>query len=64
MEYAKRHFGPAAGNQKRDNYFLFVSATLMLILIAGFSPTLHLKFFFDTPELWIYLYLNEAVIVK
>ncbi len=48
--------------KSRDRYFFFASATLLLIVIAGFSPTLYLKFFFDTFEVPIYLQVHGAVI--
>lgn len=46
----------------RDRYFLFMSATLLVLLIVGFSPTLFLKTVFDTPELPIRLHVHGAVI--
>lgn len=45
-----------------DRYFLVASATLLVLLIVGFSPTLFLKTVFDTPELPIHLHVHGAVI--
>jgi hypothetical protein len=49
-------------DKSRDRYFFFASATLLLVVIAGFSPTLYLKFLFDTFEVPIYLQVHGAVI--
>ena len=62
MNYVERHAASSPGSQRRDRYFFFASATLLLIVIAGFSPTLYLRIFFDTPELPIYLHMHGAVI--
>jgi len=59
---AKHHFASAAGTRRRDRYFLFASATLLLIVFVGFSPTLYLKVFFATPDLPIYLHMHGGVI--
>jgi len=45
-----------------DRYFLFASATLLALLIIGFSPTLFLKTVFDAPELPIHLHVHGAII--
>jgi hypothetical protein len=59
---ANDDFVTAVRDRPRDRYFLFASATLLFLLIVGFSPTLFLKTFFDTPELPIYLHVHGAVV--
>ena len=52
----------AVRSDTTDRYFLYASATLLALLIVGFSPTLFLKTVFDTPELPIHLHVHGAVI--
>jgi len=52
----------AVSSETTDRYFLYAAATLLALLVIGFSPTLFLKTVFDTPELPIHLHLHGAVI--
>ncbi|MDH5242060.1 MAG: hypothetical protein OEW73_14895 [Gammaproteobacteria bacterium] len=51
-----------ARGETTDRYFLYAAATLLVLLVVGFSPTLFLKAVFKTPELPIRLHLHGAVI--
>lgn len=47
--------------QRRDRFYLIMSGVMLLIVLAGFSPTLYLRALFDVPAIPPYLYLHGAV---
>ena len=46
---------------RRDRFFLVMSGVMLLIALAGFSPTLYLRAFFNVPAIPPYLYVHGAV---
>ena len=47
---------------RRDRFFLAMSGVLLSLALAGFTPTLYLRPFFDVPAIPAYLYVHGAVL--
>ncbi|NNC65022.1 MAG: hypothetical protein HKN84_09575 [Gammaproteobacteria bacterium] len=52
------------GVQRRDRFFLGMSATLLSILLIGFAPTLYLRVFFEAPPIPLYLHVHGIVVTS
>ncbi len=52
----------AARVQHRDRFFLSMAGAFLLIALAGFTPTLYLRPFFDVAAIPVYLYMHGAVL--
>ncbi len=44
-------------------YFLAMAVLLLAIVLVGFAPTFHLKMFFGTPALPLYLHVHGALLI-
>jgi hypothetical protein len=50
------------GTRTRNRFFLAMAATLLLIVLIGFSPSLYLRVFFPVPPIPGYLHLHGVVL--
>ena len=48
--------------QRRSKFFMYVSITLLVIVLIGFSPTFYLRAFFDVPAIPLYVYGHGAAL--
>ena len=46
----------------RNRFFVSFSAVLLLIVFAGFAPTLYLRAFVDTPPIPLHLHVHGAIL--
>ncbi len=44
-------------------YFLAMAVLLLTIVLVGFAPTFHLKVFFGTPALPLYLHVHGTLLI-
>jgi hypothetical protein len=51
-----------AESHRRNNFFLYVSYALLVIVLIGFSPTYYLRAFFDVPAIPLYVYGHGAAL--
>jgi hypothetical protein len=52
----------AAGIRRSDRFFLAMSGSFLLLVVAGFAPTFTLKMLFESPELPLYLHAHGAIL--
>ena len=52
----------AERGERRNRFFVGMSLVLLIVVLAGFSPTLYLRPFFDVSPIPAYLYAHGAVL--
>jgi hypothetical protein len=57
-----RHDPARAGIRRQDRFFLAMSGSFLLLVVAGFAPTFTLKMLFQSPELPLYLHAHGAIL--
>jgi hypothetical protein len=51
-----------AGDKTRSKFFILMAGILLLIVLAGFSPTLYFRSYFDVPTIPTYLLVHGGVL--
>lgn len=62
IELSARASGRVAGHHRRSRFFVGMSGVLLLLVVAAFVPTLHVRAFFQLRPMPLYLYLHGGVL--
>lgn len=53
---------PATHQRVRSRFYVGMSSALLLIVLAGFTPTLYLRAFFNVPEIPVFVFVHGIVL--